>query len=148
MNLFWQEQKKILSASTTGVKYHPMIVRFCLSLAAKSPSCYEELRKSKILRLPSQRTLRDYRNCIRPRTGFHEDVIEELIVQSQSYFDVQRYVVLLFDEMKITSNLVFDKFTGELIGFVDLGDPDVNFASLEKADNLASHALVFMVHVE
>ena len=145
MNLFWQEQKKILSASTTGVKYHPMIVRFCLSLAAKSPSCYEELRKSKILRLPSQRTLRDYRNCIRPRTGFHEDVIEELIVQSQSYFDVQRYVVLLFDEMKITSNLVFDKFTGELIGFVDLGDPDVNFASLEKADNLASHALVFMV---
>ena len=47
--------------------------------------------------------------------------------------------------MKITSNLVFDKFTGELIGYVDLGDPDINFGTLEKADKLASHALVFMV---
>lgn len=145
MNLFWQEQKKLLASKSTGVRYHPMIIRYCLSLAAKSPSCYEELRKSNILKLPSQRTLRDYRNCIRPRTGFHEDIIEELNVQSNSYFDVQRYVVLLFDEMKVTSNLVFDKVTGELIGYVDLGDPDINFATLEKADDLASHALVFMV---
>ena len=95
MNLFWQEQKKILTNNSTGVRYHPMIIRYCLSLAAKSPACYEELRKSKILKLPSQRTLRDYRNCIRPHTGFHEDVIEELRVQSDGYFDVQRYVVLL-----------------------------------------------------
>ena len=35
-------------------------------------------------------------------------------------------VVLLFDEMKIKSNQVFDKVTGELIGCVDLGDPEVN----------------------
>ena len=47
----------------------------------------------------------------------------------------KRYVVLLFDEMKITSNLVFDKFTGELIGYVDLGDPDINFGTLEKAES-------------
>ncbi|PFX27521.1 hypothetical protein AWC38_SpisGene7781 [Stylophora pistillata] len=66
MNLFWQEQKKILSASTTGLKYHLMIVRFCLSPAAKSPSCYEELRKSNILRLSSQRTLRDYKELYSP----------------------------------------------------------------------------------
>ena len=32
--------------------------------------------------------------------------------------------------MKIKSNLVFDKHSGELIGFVDLGDPDTNFATL------------------
>ena len=145
MNLFWQEQKKLLTNNSTGVRYHPMIIRYCLSLAAKSPACYEELRQSRILKLPSQRTLRDYRNCIRPRTGFHEDVIEELRVQSNDYFDVQRYVVLLFDEMKITSNLVFDKVTGELIGYTDLGDPDINFGTLQKAVSLASHALVFMV---
>lgn len=57
--------------------------------------------------------------------------------ETESYFDVQRYVILLFDEMKIMANLVLDKVTGELIGFTDLGDPDVNFACLEKA----SHAL-------
>lgn len=42
------------------------------------------------------------------------------------------------------ANLVLDKVTGELIGFTDLGDPDVNFASLEKVDELATHALLPM----
>lgn len=145
MNLFWQEQKKLLSNNSTGVRYHPMVIRYCLSLAAKSPACYEELRKSNILKLPSQRTLRDYRNSIRPKTGFQAEVVEELKVQAHSYFDVQRYVVLLFDEMKVMSNLVFDKVTAELIGYVDLGDPDINFGTLDKVNDIATHALAFFV---
>ena len=145
MNLFWQQQKRLFKSSTTGVRYHPMIKRFCLSLAAKSPSCYEELRNSKVLVFPSQRCLRDYRNAIRSQRGFQEEVVKELQSQTDSYFDVQRYVVLLFDEMKIMANLVLDKVTGELIGFTDLGDPDVNFGSLKKVDELATHALAFLV---
>ena len=58
---------------------------------------------------------------------------------------MQRYVVLLFDEMKIMANLVLDKVTGELIGFTDLGDPDLNYGSLEKVNELATHALAFLV---
>ena len=117
MNLFWQQQKKLFSSSKTGIRYHPMIIRFCLSLAAKSTSCYEGLRNSRVLVLPSQRRLKDYRNAIRPQRGFQEEVVEELNDITSSYFDVQRYVVLLFDEMKVMSNLVLDKNTGELIGF-------------------------------
>lgn len=112
MSLFWQQQQKLFSSSATGVRYHPMIIRFCLSLATKSPSCYEELRNSGVLTLPSQRRLKDYRNAIMPQTGFNVKVIEELKTISNSYFDVQRYVVLLFDEMKIQANLVLDKVTG------------------------------------
>ena len=37
MKLFWEEQKKLFNRSSSGVRYHPMIIRFCLSLAAKSP---------------------------------------------------------------------------------------------------------------
>ena len=55
MELFWQQQKKMLQTSSKGVRYHPMIIRFCLSLATKSPSCYEELRNSGVLVLPSQK---------------------------------------------------------------------------------------------
>ena len=145
MNLFWQQQKKLLQSSPSGVKYHPMVIRYALSLAAKSPSCYEEIRQSKILVLPSQRTLRDYRKCIRPTRGFQDSVVEELKSLTDSYFDTQRYVVLPFDEMKVQSNLVFDKHTGELIGYVDLGEPDINFGTLEKQDDIATHALVFLV---
>ena len=67
MKLFWKEQKKYLSISPKARKYHPMIVRFCLSLAAKSPSAYGELRNPNILILPSRGTHRDYKNAIRPR---------------------------------------------------------------------------------
>jgi len=108
MDLFWQQQKKLLTRSSTGVRYHPMVIRYCLSLATKSPACYEELHKSNILVIPSQRTLKDYRNCIHPKAGFQE-VIEELKDSTNSYFDVQRYIVLLFDEMKVMSNHVLTK---------------------------------------
>ena len=145
MNLFWEQQKKLFSSSRTGVRYHPMIIRFCLSLAAKSPSCYEELRNSKVLVLPSQRRLKDYRDAIKPQTGFQEEVIEVLKTETDSYFDVQRYVVLLFDEMKVMEKVVLDKNTGELIGFTDLGDPALNFAALEKVDSIATNALAFLV---
>ena len=47
--------------------------------------------------------------------------------------------------MKVQSKLVFEKHTGELIAFLDLGDPDVNFAEFEKPDSLATHALVLFV---
>lgn len=107
-----------------------MIIRYCLSLATKSPACYEELRRSGILVPLSQRTLKDYRNCICPKARFQEEVLEELNELTNSYFDVQRYIVLLFNEMKIMSNLVFDKVTEELIGYLDLRDPELNFGTL------------------
>ena len=35
------------------------------------------------------------------------------------------------DEMKIKDNLVYEKSSEELIGFVDLGDPILNYGSFE-----------------
>ena len=46
--------------------------------------------------------------------------------------------------MKIKSNLVFDKHSGELINYLDLGDPEKIFATTEQENNtLATHAFVF-----
>ena len=47
--------------------------------------------------------------------------------------------------MKVSADLVFDKVTGELIGFTDLGDLELNFAVLEKVDGVATHALAFLI---
>ena len=47
--------------------------------------------------------------------------------------------------MKIQENLVWEKHSGELIGFVDLGDINVNFATLKNTQTLATHVLVFLV---
>ena len=54
-----------------------MIIRFALSLAIKSGSAYDDLRKSGLMILPTRRTLRDYKNAIKPETGFNPEVISE-----------------------------------------------------------------------
>ena len=96
-----------------------------------------------ILVLPSETTLRDYRNFFKPRAGFHPENIGRLRDQTCQYFDIQRYVVISFDEMKILLKLVFDKHSNELIGFVDLGEEELNVSS--GSSHLATHALVFFV---
>ena len=47
--------------------------------------------------------------------------------------------------MKIKEYLGWDKHTGDLIGFVDLGDPELNFTTLKRSSELASHVLVFLL---
>jgi len=71
-----------------------------------------------------------------------------------------RYVVLVFDEMKIREDLVFNKATGQITGFVDYGEPILNehFASLREkcrqqsgsglainSATVATHMLTLMV---
>ena len=77
--------------------------------------------------------------------GVNVDNIESLRDKASSADGIQRYVVLVMDEMKIQLNLVFDKYSGDLIGFVDLGDPMTNYACLGDEDVMAPHALAFLV---
>ena len=43
--------------------------------------------------------------------------------------------------MKIQYGLVWDKHSGDLIGYVDIGDVEVNYATLENTKEIASHDL-------
>ena len=109
MKLFWEEQQKYLSSSSSSsIRYHPMIIKYCHSLAAKSSSAYSDLRYnsrtgSGILILPSFRTLRDYKNYIRPKRGFNND---ELNNKTELFSESEHYVTISFDEMKIQEDLV------------------------------------------
>ena len=94
-----------------------MIIRFYISLAAKSPSAYDELRTTNVLTLPCRRTLRDYSNHVKPSTCFNPKVSEGLLKPSSSLQGYQRFTCLSFDEIKIQENLIFDKYTGDLVGF-------------------------------
>lgn len=53
--------------------------------------------------------------------------------------------ILCYSLMRKRPCQIFNKVTGEVIGCVDLGDPDINFATLDKADAAAMHALAFFV---
>ena len=62
-----------------------------------------------------------------------------------SFSRIKRYIAVTFDEMKIQENIVWDKHSGELIGFFDLGDININYATLENVQKLATQVLVFLV---
>ena len=90
--------------------------------------------------------LRDYKNYIRPQRGFNAEIVQELIEKTKDFSQAERYFVLAMDEMKIQEDLVWDKNTGDLIGFVDLGDTELNYGTFKgKVNTVASHVLVFLL---
>ena len=88
------------------------------------------MRDSGALILPSERILRDNKNYFKPNAGINNENVQSLPAKVSSFTSIHRYAAVVMDEMKIQSNLVFDKVSAELIGFVDLGDPMTNFATL------------------
>ena len=58
--LLWDEQLKAASKDPRQVRWHPMLIKWCLNLKLLSSSAYHALRTSGFLKLPSERTLRDY----------------------------------------------------------------------------------------
>ena len=120
MKFFWEQQKYINVSCKTSIRYHPMIIQYCLALQAKSAAAYNEIRfdeKTGFVVLPSQRRLRDYKNYIHPKQRFNHEIVNELKNKIKNFSDIERFMVILFDEMKIQENLVWSKHTGDLIGF-------------------------------
>ena len=111
-----------------------MIIRWCLSISSKSASTYDEFKESfidsNIIELPSPRELRDYSNAVKPQIVFNPKVIKQLTNTTKDYNPSKKVVILLYDEMKVQGGLVWDKYYGGLIGYTNLGDPDINYATL------------------
>ena len=82
-----------------------MIVRYCLGLAAKSPTTYDVVRfdekNTGFVILPNCIRLWDYKNYIPPKQGFDKDIIIELHDKVKDFSDSERFVIILFGEMKI-----------------------------------------------
>ena len=70
----------------------------------------------------------------------------------------EKYVILLLDEMHIRQDIAFDKHTGEMIGFCNLGDVNEHLLQFERSlseiddtsasensPKLAKTMMVFMV---
>ena len=155
MKIFWDHQLKAASlGSTRQMRWHPAIIRWCLYLHHRSSGCYKTLRNSGLFHLPSERTLQDYRHFSSSTTGFSKSLDEQLLEQvgTQKPENLAKYVGLVLDEMYVKESLVYDKHTGSLTGYSDMGDVNNLFAELEEEKKssvsrrpLAKCVLVFMV---
>ena len=153
--LFWEQQRNALQVKDSkSIKWHRLMIKWCLYLRHLSGKAYETLRESGAIRLPSQRTLRDYTHSVSSTAGFSAAVNRHLmeIADVSKCPEFKKNVVIMMDEMYIKEDLVFNKVSGELVGFSNLGDINSHLlkfqSSLEEEDSqeqLAKTMLVFMV---
>ena len=151
--ILWEQQAKCAQVkSASGMRWHPMMVRWCIALHAKSASAYRQLSNSGFLRLPHVTTLQSYMRFSKPRSGLNKEVLD-LLAQEMNLSQMKDYqtnVCLNWDEMKIKSGLVLSKSTGKLVGFCELDNFNEELCKLSSTDTefkaeIASHILVFMV---
>ena len=114
---------------------------------------YEHLRRSGFIELPHRTTLNKYAGFASSGSGFNVEIIKRLCEDSD-ITNIKRHekqVILLFDELKIKSGLVYSKSSGRVIGFTELGDMNDELNEFERhmTDNkpkeLATYVLCFMV---
>ena len=154
--LFWEQQIEALKCTDSRqVRWHPMIIKWCLSIKLRSSSSYSALSNSGVLVLPSDRTLRDYTHFVKAQAGFSPEDLDKQLQREAKLDSIplyQRNVCLLFDEVKIKEDLVYNKHSGDIIVFVNLGEVNDLLLAFEQAHlnpspqpKLATHMLVFMV---
>ncbi len=149
--LFWDEQLKAASTKESRqVRWHPVLVKWCLSLKLLSSAAYHALRSTGFVKLPSERTLYDYTHYFRNKVGFQDEVNQQLVeeVAKLSLPSSRRFVALFIDEMKIKEGLVYNKHTGKIVGFTSLGDLNDDLLKLvqdSEQPQVAKQLLTFMV---
>ena len=121
--LFWAQQLKAAAQKNCKqMRWHPTVIRWSLYLKSKSTTGYNALRK--VIKLPSDRTLRDYTHVYDTRLGFQVDVDKQVCNEFKvdEVAEWQKYVGLVFDEIKVKEGIVYNKNSGEIIGYVNLSE--------------------------
>lgn len=150
--LFWDQQIQAISKNPKQRRWHPMLIRWCLFLRMKSSSAYDALRG--ILKLPCGRTLQDYTRWVKAGQGIQPEVTKQLMdeVKMDSLQEWQKYVAVIFDEMKIKEGIVYNKHECRVVGYVNFGEVNNTLLHFERSLNgegddhsVAKHMLVFVV---
>ena len=72
-NIFWKQQREAMGregVKRNGIRWHPLMIKWCLYLRHQSSKAYDTIRESGCIALPSQRTLRDYLHAVKIGAGF------------------------------------------------------------------------------
>ena len=104
-SLLWNQQKEFASKNDLrGMRWHPLIVRWCLSIYHSSPAAYRQLSNKTLgfLNLPHSNTLNKYSSFTSPSVGFNPDIISRLVDDSNIAHleDYQKNVILILMKWK------------------------------------------------
>ncbi|XP_052130258.1 uncharacterized protein LOC113209909 [Frankliniella occidentalis] len=122
LKIFFEQQLKARKLQhKSGMRWHPLLIRFALHVRETSASAYRELRG--FLELPSERTLFDYSHIYKIQEGCHSDIIKDVAERVAGFrHSYQHYHSILLDEIYINQNLVSRKSDGSVVGYCHLDD--------------------------
>ena len=154
-NLFWKEQVEASALKDQRqMRWHPLIIRWCLNLKLMSSALYHATRTAGFIKLPSEGTLRDYTHYFKHQAGFQTEIPRQLQKESkvQELPDSKRYCGIVIDEIKICGGLIYDKQTGYITGFCNLGNINDELSALKRRSDdgdvtpkVAKQMLVVMI---
>ena len=154
--IFWTNQYTAASQkSTKHIRWHPLIIKWCILLRHKSqknPKIWYHT-SSLALSARSETTLTHTKVVLASPPSLHD---QQLINDSGVSLleGHQTYICLLGDEMHIKEGLLYNKHSGELVGYCDLGETNNHLLGLEQeylnsdhvgTSKLASTMMVLMV---
>ena len=153
--LFWEEQLKYNKLKDPrGMRWHPMIIKWAIYIKSKGTKAYEAVTNAGFIKMPNIRTLYNYSHFTDSKCGINPQVLEQMIKEAKAkgLYDepYKQYVGILQDEVRVKEDLVYDKHSGELVGFVDLDKTGNQLIDLENTLNdesrkLAKYVLLIMV---
>ena len=133
---FFITQLKMSGRSRYGYRWTEQDKAFALTIFHSSPKCYRLLAKS--FALPSVSMLKKPMQKISITSGFHKAVLEGLKIKATTMSSAQKLCTVVFDEMSIKEQLVYNVKSDTIDGF-----ETVSMSSDTKY--VANHAGVFMV---
>lgn len=140
-HLFIEEQRKYAKNNGRGMRWHPMIIRWALTLHSRSKSAYRAIVQPGFVNLPSERTLYEYYHYRQYSAGVDVQGIMEF-AKTRAGQDFS----LLIDEMKIKEGIVYSERSGEMTGYIALGDLQSELEQLKGSSQvIATHALVMLI---
>ena len=77
------EKSLVAAAKKTSARWHPLFIRWCLSIMLSSPKTHDIIRDSEFISLPCRGTPRDYTNWVKAEPGFQSEITSLLLKEAK-----------------------------------------------------------------
>lgn len=115
--IFSQGQiRMILNPSLCKMKWSSEDITHAISLRCVSPKAYRYMKHVLQIPLPGLSTLRRWASTIDVESGILFSVLHCMIARKKSMLDIERLVVLTFDEIYINDKIAIDRKLEKVIG--------------------------------
>uniref|UniRef100_U9TUF1 Uncharacterized protein n=1 Tax=Rhizophagus irregularis (strain DAOM 181602 / DAOM 197198 / MUCL 43194) TaxID=747089 RepID=U9TUF1_RHIID len=119
----FQELIRIQSGKSNGIKYHPMFLRWAISVYSRGGRAAYEAMKS-IMRLPSISTLKGYINESQQHSGWQNKTTYHILqkMAMENISDHGRIGFFSHDSFKIQKGLLWNQRDNCYVGYLDFED--------------------------